>query len=104
MVENESTNDSLTFCGNGIYAKTLALKLRPKMLLVMQIQKVDIQFIMNKLMLRLSVYKIHLCQKAAPIPLLHFLYHFKGFSELRTERQNRNIVAIAKAPLGDIFI
>ena len=67
-------------------------------------KSLDIQFVLNKLILRLSVYKIHLCQKAAPIPLLHFLYHFKGFSGLRTERQNRNIVATVKAPLEDIFI
>ena len=37
-VKNESTNDSLTFCGNSIFAKTLSVKLRPKMLL--EIQKV----------------------------------------------------------------
>ena len=48
-------------------------------------------------MSKLSVYKIHLCKKTPPIPLLPFLYHFKVFSELRTERQNGKIVVIAKA-------
>ena len=52
----------------------------------------------------LSVYKIHLCKKTPPISLLPFLYHFKSFSKLRTERQNVKPVAIAKAPVGDIFI
>ena len=52
----------------------------------------------------LSVYKIHICKKAPPIPLLPFPYHFTGFSELRTERQNRKPVAIAKAPIGNIFV
>ena len=48
--------------------------------------------------------KIHLCKKTPPIPNVPFLYHFEVFSELRTERQKRKGVAIAEAPLGEIFI
>ena len=50
------------------------------------------------------MYNIHICKKAPPIPFLPFLYYFRGFSELRTERQNRKLVAMAKAPIGNIFI
>ena len=64
----------------------------------------DIQFILHKLISRLSAYKNHLCKKALPIPIPPFLYDFKGFPELRNERQNRKPVAIAQAPLVDIFI
>ena len=64
----------------------------------------DIQFILNKLISRLQVYNIDSCMKTPAIPLLLFLYHFKVFSEWGTERQNKKIVLIATAPLGEIFI
>ena len=65
----------------------------------------DIQFISNKLISRLSVYNIHLCKKTPPI---HFSVSFSisnfFFLGLRIDRQNREIIAIAKASLGEIFI